>query len=201
MPPRIVSPGVLQGSAGAGPRGRDFGILLDELRAFHTLVEQEAQALAERHGPRITCRPGCSICCRDGLTVFSIEAARIAEEYLELLGKGTSHPKGACAFLDGSGRCRIYPARPHVCRTHGLPLSWVEPAEDGGWKELRDICPLNEVGPVLEDLDTGLVWEIGPHEQRLAELQRSFDPSMKRVALRDLFGGEEPAPGGKGHPG
>ena len=34
-------------------------------------------------------------------------------------------PEGACAFLDGEGGCRVYPDRPYVCRTQGLPLRWI----------------------------------------------------------------------------
>jgi hypothetical protein len=29
---------------------------------------------------------------------------------------------GRCAALDGGGRCRIYGARPLVCRSHGVPI-------------------------------------------------------------------------------
>jgi hypothetical protein len=44
-----------------------------------------------------------------------------------------------CAFLDVAGRCRIYPVRPVICRSHGLPLAI--PDENGGSR--GDCCPLN----------------------------------------------------------
>ena len=31
-------------------------------------------------------------------------------------------PPDRCAGLDAAGRCRIYPARPLVCRSHGVPI-------------------------------------------------------------------------------
>ena len=43
------------------------------------------------------------------------------------VGAGTASPKQPatrCAMLDGNGACMIYPARPLICRTHGLPLAY-----------------------------------------------------------------------------
>ncbi|MBK7707050.1 MAG: hypothetical protein IPJ30_15135 [Acidobacteria bacterium] len=54
------------------------------------------------------------------------------------------HTRGACAFLDQDA-CRIYPDRPYVHRTQGLPLRWIEDDLEEAFK-YRDICPLNEAG-------------------------------------------------------
>ena len=35
-----------------------------------------------------------------------------------------------CAALDPDGRCRIYPARPLVCRSHGIPIRLRAPPAD-----------------------------------------------------------------------
>jgi len=119
--------------------------------------------------------------------VFEIEADRIREQYSDLLRDGAAHPDGACAFLDDDGACRIYDARPYVCRSEGLPFAWIGPAEDGSIVEQRSICPLNEDGTPVADLDHDDCWTLGPWEGRLAELQRARHGDQGRVALRALF--------------
>jgi Fe-S-cluster containining protein len=67
------------------------------------------------------CGPGCSACCALE-TVSPIEAAVIAE-YLRDHPLEANLPDDGCAFAT-SGLCAIYPARPIICRTQGLPLRY-----------------------------------------------------------------------------
>lgn len=160
---------------------------LEHLRRLHAVVDQLTAPLAEKHGPRLRCRVGCSDCCVDELSVFEVEAARIVEEFPEVLA-GSPHPPGACAMLDERGACRIYAARPYVCRTQGLPLRWLEERR-GRVVERRDICPLNAEGPAIGTLDKDDCWALGPVEDRLARLQEGVDGGQgRRVGLRSLFG-------------
>lgn len=168
--------------------GTRTGSPVDLLRVLHEEVDNLADKLALRHGPRLKCRMGCTPCCTDGLTVFEVEAERIRRGHAALLENDRPHPVGACAFLDQEGACRIYEDRPYVCRTQGLPLRWFEEDERGRTVEYRDICPLNEEGPALEELPEDDCWTIGPTEAHLAQLQRrDAGDELKRVALRDLF--------------
>lgn len=155
---------------------------------LHGKVDELVQPLEARHAGRLQCRLGCSSCCVDDLTVFEVEADLIQSHYPELLASGKPHSTGACAFLDGSGGCRIYAHRPYVCRTQGLPLRWLEDGEDDTPLEYRDICPLNEKGPPVETLPPDACWTVGPVETVLAELQYRQDNGQgRRVALRSLF--------------
>jgi Fe-S-cluster containining protein len=161
-----------------------------ELIDFHERIDVEAKRLAGRHGERLQCRRGCSDCCVDEVGIFEVEARRIRHEVGEgLLGEVAS-PAGHCAFLDPQGACRIYSARPYVCRTQGLPLRWID-YENAS--EQRDICPLNEPGPDLLSLAPEFCWEIGPNEAELGYLEsrRQGDSgvrgSLERISLRDLF--------------
>lgn len=156
---------------------------------MHRAVDELTRPVVELHGERLRCAAGCTGCCADGLTVFAIEGALIVERHGELLASGTPHVEGACAFLDGEGRCRVYDARPYVCRTQGLPLRWLDEDDAGEPIEARDICPLNDPdGPPLEELPETAFWTLGPIEQRLAARQGSIDGGVgERVALRDLF--------------
>ena len=159
--------------------------ILDDL---YREVDLRTERLCDLHVARLRCRCGCCDCCEDGITVFEVEAWNIRRHYADLLTGGPPHPEGACAFLDGEGACRIYPNRPYVCRTHGLPLRWIGEPPDGSPVELRDICPLNEQGPPVEDLPAEACWHIGPFEEALAGLQSAVDGGrLRRVALRELF--------------
>lgn len=164
-----------------------------ELVAFterlHAAVDEAARPVTAANAARLRCARGCSGCCQDGLTVFTLEAAVIARRYPELLATGTAHATGACAFLDAAGACRIYEARPYVCRTQGLPLRWLEEDEELEIVETRDICPENAAGPALEELDADACWTLGPFEQRLADKQAEHVEG-DRVALRSLFATE-----------
>lgn len=155
---------------------------------LHREVDEHVHRVAARHGTRLKCARGCASCCVDELTVFELEAERIRRDYPEVLTHEAPHPTGACAFLDADGACRVYHARPYVCRTQGLPLRWLAEDEHDEIVEERDICPLNLEGPALETLSEDDCWLIGPFEERLAELQAEADGGeLGRVALRDLF--------------
>jgi Fe-S-cluster containining protein len=156
---------------------------------LHARVDADAERVAARHPGRLRCGRGCAGCCSDGLTVFEVEAARIRRAHGALLEEGEPHPEGACAFLDAEGACRIYPDRPYVCRTQGLPLRWLTEDEEGGEiVEERDICALNVEGPPLSELPEEDLWLLGPVEERLAALQHEADGGVgRRVALRALF--------------
>ncbi len=166
---------------------------LESLAQLHREVSERsagyATAMAERWGHPSGCGLGCSRCCQDDLTVFTIEAERIRHHHTALLAQGEPHPTGACAFLDGEGGCRIYPQRPYVCRTQGLPLRWLEPDGEGGGFEYRDICPLNESeeGIPLVELPADAFWTIGHWESRLRMIQQLAQGDEQRVALRALF--------------
>ncbi len=157
----------------------------EKVAAVHRAVEALAQKKAEIHKDRMQCKRGCHACCIDGLTVFEAEAERIRAEFSGInLGKPSS---SGCVFLGGEGECRIYEARPYVCRTQGLPLRWFD---DEGTEpiEFRDICELNIEGPPLEDLDPESCWTIGHVESILQALQMEHAGELRRVSLRDLFG-------------
>lgn len=163
---------------------------LEAVAALHREVDRAAARIADALGPRLRCRRGCAGCCRDDLTVFAVEAAWIAAGYPDLLQSGAPHPPGGCALLDEAGACRIYPRRPTVCRTQGLPLRFTRPGpEPGSIEEVRDICPLNDPGePPLVELPEEQCWLLGPFEARLAALQAEETPgALRRIPLRQLF--------------
>ncbi len=162
----------------------------DYVAQLHTLVDTLTAPVAATHQARIQCTRGCAGCCADGLTVFEVEADHIRRSAPAVLHGQQPHPPGACAMLDADGACRIYAARPYVCRTQGLPLRWAEADPDNADQaiELRDICPLNADGPPLDSLPDDQLWTLGPVEQRLAAAQAMHPAGHDaRVPLRGLF--------------
>ena len=158
------------------------------LKRFYERVDKEAKRLCELNPSRYHCRYGCHECCIDGLTLFEIEAENIRRYNRKLLRQGSPHPEGRCAFLNGTGACRIYQNRPYVCRTQGLPLRWVEELPKGDAVEMRDVCPLNEPLEPLETLASEECWSIGPFEEELARLQiAAIGKTQGRIRMRDLF--------------
>jgi hypothetical protein len=87
------------------------------------------------------CGKGCASCCILE-TVNPLEAYML-ERFLE------EHPipafqnsEDTCVFLQ-ENLCSIYPVRPIICRTHGLPLLYPERGD-------IEVCPLN-----FTDFDLG----------------------------------------------
>lgn len=166
---------------------------LHELKALHGSVDESYRQLAEHHRSRLQCRRGCATCCQDDLSVLQIEAENIRRAAKDLLANGVPHPTGACAFLDRGGACRIYLARPYICRTQGLPLRWYEATDDDDYGEdqaiveRRDICPLNLEGPEITLIPDEYCWLLGPVEEELSQLTQRMGESPQRIPLRSLF--------------
>jgi hypothetical protein len=158
----------------------------EAVERLHAEIDRAADAVAEANRERLRCARGCSGCCVDEITVFEVEADEIRRHHADLLARERPHEPGACAFLDGEGACRIYAHRPYVGRTQGLPLRWLEEVA-GETFEMRDICPLNDEGEPIEELDAEDCWTLGPVEARLAELQHATHGTLARVPLRSLF--------------
>lgn len=162
--------------------------LLETLGRMYEQLGEHTSRLEQVHAARTQCRRGCCVCCVDEITVFEVEAENIRRHHADLLEHGPPHAPGACAFLAEDGSCRIYEHRPYVCRTQGLPLRWIDETDDDQVVEYRDICPLNEPGPAIEELPAGECWTLGPFEEFLAKLQTAADGGKRtRVRLRDLF--------------
>lgn len=121
---------------------------LDEL---HAKVDAFFARVLARHGDDMQCQAGCADCCRVRLTVTSVEAAAIRalvaswptarrRALADAAGAGAdaAGPADRCAALDEAGRCRIYAARPIVCRSHGVPVRMRR-----GHLPVLEVCPHN----------------------------------------------------------
>jgi uncharacterized protein len=161
--------------------------LLDGIAALHREVDALGVELIGRLPHPLACRPGCSLCCPPDLTVLEIEAEWIRRAVGDRW-RAEEPARSGCAFLDEAGSCRIYPYRPYVCRTQGLPLRWYEEDERGEIIESRDICEKSAGAFELEELAEDGLWLLGPCEARLVELAEAWGQgAVRRRGLGDLF--------------
>jgi hypothetical protein len=101
--------------------------------AIHSEVDASATAFCL--GKTFPCHKGCFACCAIKVTVYPAEAVRLAvlvssspigdriEKRLrdqanrdQLSVQDYAEQRRVCAFLDGTGSCSVYAARPTVCR-------------------------------------------------------------------------------------
>jgi Fe-S-cluster containining protein len=157
--------------------------LADKVDAFGERVDA-------RYPNALTCHAGCSQCCLVHLTVLPLEFERIEAAVLALpaadqealsarVRAGKADPR--CPLLDDSGQCRVYAARPMICRSHGLPISVGDP-------QVWDVCPLNfPEGPDLAALDPDVVMNVSTVNVILGMMShvRGEDPTQRI----DLFEG------------
>ncbi len=158
------------------------------LQPYHQLVakaDSHAFAVVENHGEQIACRPGCCDCCRLQ-TVFAVEAMVLAlaledlppEELTALQAEVRTVEDGECPLLQG-GLCRIYAARPLICRTHGLPLL----VEDEEGRRI-DYCPQNFQG--VTTLSGESVLDLDRLNLLLAAVNRQFLGAWEEQGGRPL---------------
>jgi uncharacterized protein len=160
---------------------------------FHLIAQLEAEMarLSRLHGPLLNCSPGCSSCCAE-LTLLPLEAAVIREacsglgkKRLEVLRQQAGSGDG-CPFLSQQ-RCLIYPARPIICRTHGLPVAYVDPE-----REVVEVsaCPHNF--PAEHEFTTEELLFLDPYNGQLLLLDRQLAPgrlpeAAERIPMRQLL--------------
>ena len=106
------------------------------------------------HGKNIVCRPGCSSCCVN-LTVFPLEFEAISYEmgYDGFNKNSVIFDDGAsCGFLKND-LCQIYKYRPIICRTHGIPISFLDNDSAGEPYNAVSFCELNFADDEFDDDD------------------------------------------------
>lgn len=158
------------------------------------------------HPGELACGPGCDDCCQQRLSVTGVEAARIvsalaamdALEREEIARRASIAPESACAALDENGRCGIYAVRPLVCRSHGVPIRYVQDdAPDRRHLPLVDACFKNFVGCDLTSIDRGSVLDQVTLSTLLsavdaADADETRRPRGERFELEQLLSGLAP---------
>jgi hypothetical protein len=152
--------------------------------AFYTAVYRRQKA-------RMKCRQGCGMCCI--LRNASPIEAAVIRDYLAgdgrdvpALARNRSDPKEMCPLLV-SDECSIYPARPIICRTHGLPMRYRRTG-------VMQSCIENFRDIDTDGLDPGLVLDMDKVTQNLMRLNLAYcrivgleGTAGERVSLASLI--------------
>lgn len=103
---------------------------LDFRRKYNELVKKidaQIKDTVSLHQNQLRCAPGCSSCCTIS-SVLPLEAY-LLREAVNMLEKERQMQLAAsnssCPLLI-EGLCSIYQNRPIICRTHGLPIAYVD---------------------------------------------------------------------------
>lgn len=181
---------------------------LDEYRTLVAKVDDFAARVTAVREADLACRAGCDGCCQVDLTVSAVEAAAV-RGYLEALPSearaavvergrarlGSEREASGCVMLNERGWCSIYPARPLVCRTQGLPLRYpaaLIPVEAvrarAGQEGAVTWCELNFIArppAATEVLDAERMDELLSVVNRRYAARGAIDP-LERTGLTEL---------------
>ena len=166
-------------------------------RNYRQLIEKidlRAATIHRQWGRHMACRKGCDHCCRH-IAVFPVEAANLyralskapAGVRAAIRERARAAPAdGPCPLLD-SGACRLYDARPVICRTQGLPL-----LVRHGSDSTIDFCPLNFKD--LTQMPADIVTDLDRLNEMLATVNALFirqvrleSPAAERILLAEAL--------------
>ncbi len=188
------------------PQPRDAERLQKVLDAYATLCRWCDGFFAKVHKAQkqnMQCGPGCATCCT--LTTVTALEAHVVREYLsdhpevvERIGQCPPGTRAGAPAIDSEmcplllhRECSIYPARPVICRTHGVPVRH----RGAG---IMPSCPMNFMARDIDTLDGSLVLDADRITGNLARLNLAYcrltgqvHSSEERVKLADILGGAQ----------
>lgn len=141
----------------------------------------------------IVCSAGCSSCCVN-LTVSPIEFYAVLED---LKNNGVTpenlffDESAECGFLDKEHLCRIYISRPIICRTHGLPILFLNDSPDNPEWEVS-FCEHNFQANSRLELREEFLVDVEEINLELDRINKEFtqsntrDTTRTRIPLRHL---------------
>jgi len=108
----------------------------EKYQLFIATVNKLADQLSSLHKGHMQCRKGCDLCCMN-YRIFPVEYFAIQQALQQKPVETQESKEGSCIFLKDHA-CQVYEHRPVICRTHGLPLLFMN---DDQWE--LSACELN----------------------------------------------------------
>lgn len=137
---------------------------------LRTEISELSEKLGTLHKDRMACKKGCSSCCMN-FKVLPVEYFSMLKQLKENPPKGFRELDAEhddCNFLIDH-ICQIYEARPIICRTHGLPLLFMN-QEGDAWE--LSACPLNF--KKFDDFHTENTYPQDTYNSKLFMINREF---------------------------
>ncbi|MCX6238273.1 MAG: YkgJ family cysteine cluster protein [Bacteroidia bacterium] len=136
-----------------------------------TEIDALSELLEKQHHQHINCKKGCDLCCM-AISVFPVEFYAIkAELDLKSIPElSVSQNDEDCRYLVGHS-CAIYPSRPVICRTHGLPLLYMS-LEWNDWE--LSCCELNFTDFDLDDFTPENTYPMDRINSQLYQINKNF---------------------------
>lgn len=167
--------------------------ILDNYATLCRYCDSFFSFVRKQYGRDMACGKGCSACCElhsvCGLEARAV-AACVAKKHAPRPQKGKSRSR--CALCVNQ-ECIAYPARPVICRTHGVPLLL-----DKG-KTVATSCRLNFAGRDLAALPRSHVLDTTAVTGNLIRLNMAFcmavgrsDLASERFTMAAVLAGDIP---------
>jgi hypothetical protein len=170
--------------------------VLDTYQELCRFCDSTWMNVQERYPNDLQCGKGCCGCCElESISALETYIIRgfLDRQSIRLEEPASASTKDQCPLLS-SGLCTIYPARPLICRTHGLPIRSTSLTEGA-----IDCCPLNFPDEELQNIDRNIVLDVDVVTDNLMRLNMAFcmllgekNLSSERFFLRDILAGTIP---------
>ncbi|HUI91559.1 MAG TPA: hypothetical protein VLX68_04840 [Chitinivibrionales bacterium] len=167
--------------------------ILDNYAKLRRYCDSFFTAVQQRYPGDMACKKGCFACC-ELHSVCAIEAHALAF-YLKrraVPSRKKRSDRSKCA-LCVNGNCAAYPARPVICRSHGLPLLL-----DKG-KTVASSCDLNFSRRDPASLPASRVFDTAAITGNLVRLNMAFcmaagitELASRRFTMAAVLAGELP---------
>jgi len=166
--------------------------LLDSYYQLRDEIDKLRESLEEEHYHHLSCKKGCDHCCMS-INVFPIEFFAIQAEVDPGIVSDLPLPTNEvdCRYLVDHS-CKIYKSRPIICRTHGLPLLYMN-FEGTNW-ELSH-CENNFTDVDLDDFNSENTFPLDRINSKLYQINHDFVATFEngkyteidRIPLSGLF--------------
>lgn len=134
-------------------------------------IDALSELLEKEHYQHLNCKKGCDLCCM-AISVFPVEFYAIKAELdlKSMLELPVPQNDEDCRFLVDHS-CAIYPSRPVICRTHGLPLLYMSLDSD---KYELSCCELNFTDYDLDDFTPENTYPMDRINSQLYQINKNF---------------------------
>ena len=141
-------------------------------------IDELSNKLSSEYHNHLQCKKGCDQCCVN-LNILPVEYYAILNELSpeEIPDISTiTNREDPCTFLQDHA-CTIYPSRPVICRTHGLPMLFLN--DEGDDMELA-YCELNFTNAEDLEFTTENTYPEDHYMSKLYQINREFVKHFKK---------------------